>query len=98
MVQLSHSNASKASIPPVSCTKDPGLLFQDTLKFNQNIANLATKANKILGSALKTIHSRYTYHTLLPRLRALRPEAGQLKILRFFGKQNRQKRAHAPFF
>ena len=61
MVQLSHSNASKASIPPVSCTKDPGLLFQDTLKFNQNIANLAAKANKILGSGLKTIHSRYTY-------------------------------------
>ena len=30
--------------------------------------------------------------TLLPRLRALR------QVLRFFGKQNRKKKAHAPFF
>ena len=39
----------------------------------------------------------WMFSTLLPRLRALRPLVGQLKILRLFVKQIRQKRANAPF-
>ena len=77
-----------------SCLSNTWYNMYEMFKYLEIEKSSYTSALLVISVSAK--HSNQC--TLLPRLRALRPYAGQLQILQFFGKQDRQKRAHAPFF